>query len=103
MTQMQLQLGDSIQERFERFHEQHPEVYDYLVKTARELHSRGRTHFGIRALWERARWYFTFEYNPCKAEDYKFNDHFHSRYARLIMQREPDLKGLFEQRRIRTA
>jgi hypothetical protein len=34
---------------------------------------------------------------------FKLNDHFTSRYARLLMQREPDLYGLFETRAVRAA
>ena len=35
--------------------------------------------------------------------DFKVNNNFASRYARIIMDNEPDLHGLFELRKIRTA
>ena len=95
MTQMQFQLGDSIQERFERFHEQHPEVYVELARLAREARSRGVRRLGIRLLWERLRWQMLIDH---PVGEYSFDDHFTSHYSRLLMQREPDLSGMFETR-----
>ena len=31
---------------------------------------------------------------------FKLNDHYTSRYARLIMEREPDLRGIFRTRKL---
>jgi hypothetical protein len=90
-------VGPSIQERFLVFHKDHPEVYAACVRFAREAKARGFQHFGIRVIWERARWYLTIERTD---GDYKLNDHYHSRYARLIMQQEPDLADFFETREL---
>jgi hypothetical protein len=38
---------------------------------------------------------------PDPREDFKLNDHYTSRYARLIVAHEPDLAELFELRRLR--
>ena len=40
MSQMPL-FKKTIQERFEEFHREHPEVYTYLVSLASEVHRRG--------------------------------------------------------------
>lgn len=94
-----LPLFDStIQERFEQFHQAHPEVLAYLVQLCYELRRRGRERYGIRGLWERARWHFHVERGE---DEYVLNDHMHSRYARLIVQQHPDLAGFFEMRRLR--
>lgn len=46
----------TIQERFEIFHAEHPEVYVYLSDLISELRHQGWQHYGINSLWERARW-----------------------------------------------
>lgn len=101
MTIRQFGLFDrerSIEERFLSFHARHPEVYDELVRLARQVIAAGRRRIGIRLLWERMRWTFYIERGR---DDFKMNDHFHSRYARMLMEREPDLAGLFETRELR--
>lgn len=88
----------TIQERFEEFHERHPEVYASLVQFTREAVKRGKRRIGIRLIWERVRWYVEIEQGDA---EFKLNDHFHSRYARLIQQQEPDLYGVFETRKLK--
>lgn len=91
----------SIQERFAAFHAAHPEVYDELAALARKARRAGRDRLGIGMLWEVLRWERTLR----GVEDpsgFKLNDHYRSRYARLLMDREPDLAGLFETRELRS-
>jgi len=88
----------SIQQRFERFHKKHPEVLTYLVALCYELRRRGWQHYGIRSLWERTRWHFQVEKEL--GAEFKLNDHYHSRYARLILKEHPDLEGFFELREL---
>lgn len=91
----------TIRARFRAFHDANPHVYDELVELARDLRRRGHDRLAIGMLWEVLRWrrmMHTADPNPA---GYKLNDHYRSRYARLIMFREPDLRGCFETRRIR--
>jgi hypothetical protein len=88
----------SIQRRFEDFHRDQPQVYAELVKLARRARGRGAARVGIRMAWEVMRWNLTIETAP---GDFKLNDHFTSRYARLIMRQEPDLADVFETRELR--
>lgn len=89
----------SIQERFEDFHARHPEVFAKLVELARIAKSRGKK-VGIRLLWERMRWEFAVEHDA--AEDFKLNDWYTSRYARLIAERYSDEFGdYFDLRNLR--
>lgn len=94
--------GASIQERFEAFHRANPWVYDSLVELARELRAQGHRKLGINMLWEVTRWRL---YRSTPAADlnsaFKFNDHYPSRYVRLITASEPDLADSFEVRRLR--
>jgi hypothetical protein len=89
-----------IEVRFREFHAAHPEVYDRLCELARNLRHRGYTHLGIGMLWETLR-YFTMLGAKPDEDTFKLNDHYRSRYARLIMDNEPDLSGLFELRELR--
>ena len=98
MSEQQSLFYETIQEKFESFHQAHPEVYTALVRYCREMTERGFRHGGIRMVWGRARWYLTVETDESK--EFKMNDHYHSRYARLIMEREQDLAGFFELRRL---
>lgn len=95
--------GASIEARFRVFHVEHPEVYDELAKMARELRGLGHPRLGIRMLWEVVRWRTMLGAigQAREADGFKLNDHFPSRYARLIMAREADLAGIFETRELR--
>lgn len=99
----QLLLVDRLQRDFEAFHHANPEVYDRLVKLARAYLEAGKTHEGIGHLWEIMRWQFWFETRRGEHELYRLNNNWRSRYARLIMEREPDLAQFFETRRLRSA
>jgi hypothetical protein len=83
---------------FAAHHAAHPEVYAALVRLARQARSRGHDRIGIGMLWEVLRWETTIG-DP--AGDYRLNNDHRSRYARLIMDQEPDLAGVFEVRELR--
>lgn len=89
-----------LDERFERFHADHPEVYDELVSLARTAKSNGRDRWSMKGLFELVRWNRQFETDP--DEPFKLNNSYASRYARLVMDREADLAGFFETRTLRS-
>jgi len=81
-------------------HERNPQVYALLRRLAFEKKDRGAKRIGMRALWERMRWDFdveTTEHQP------SFNNNHAPFYARLLMQREPALQGIFNLRERRPA
>ena len=84
------------QSAFDRYHRENPQVYAKLRQYALEAKAAGRTHVGIKMLYERVRWFSTVE---SKAEPFKLNNNWHSFYARLLMAQEPELAGLFELRK----
>lgn len=86
-----------LDKRFWEFHKQNPHVYDELVKMTRQLKQRGHRKVGMQMLFEVLRWNSMMR---TVSNDYKLNNDFCSRYARIIMEREPDLEGIFETRRI---
>lgn len=93
-----MKMNKTIQERFETFHSNNPKVYDKLVELSRQAKAKGFSHYGIRTIWELMRWHF----EVVEQQDglYYLNDHFHSRYARKIMENEHDLDGFFHIRRL---
>jgi hypothetical protein len=93
-------LKDLIQVRFDKFHHDHPEVYTKLVSLAREMRAIGKKDYPIRRLYFALRWYFEIE---TTGHSFRLYNNFAPLYAVLIMAREPDLKGIFDPRRITPA
>lgn len=91
----------SIDQRFRDFHAENPGVYTELVEMARTVKGRGYTKIGIELIWSAYRWNRMLRTSPDEY-GFKLNDHFRSRYARLIMATQPDLSDLFVIRSLRT-
>lgn len=84
---------------FEQFHAANPGVYDTIRDLALELRHEGHEKAGIKMLWEVARWKLI---RSTKGDrQFKLNNNLTSRYARLLMDREPDLAGMFDLRELR--
>ena len=84
-----------IEQAFIEFHAERPEVYTQLVRLARQWKAAGKAKLGIATLFEKLRW----EWHVSGLQDtdgYKLNNNYRALYARMIMERESDLKGLFE-------
>jgi hypothetical protein len=88
--------------RFQEFHAEHPEVYEALVRLARQGHDAGARRLGIAQLFEVLRWEWVLSALPASNEAWKLNNDYKSRYSRLIMQNEEWAAGLFEIRRLHT-
>ena len=86
-----------LERQFWDFHAAHPEVYRYIVRFAREWIGRGHSYCGIAMLFERVRW----EMGIVSDTDPKLNNNHRAFYARLIMEREPSLDGMFRLRQQR--
>lgn len=87
----------TIDEAFDLFHTANPWVYDALVRLARDLVAAGRERVGIGMLFEVLRWQWALG-TADPTSEFKLNNNYRSRYARLIMSRETDLDGVFETR-----
>jgi len=104
-TQLQPGLFDpppasSSQQAFEEFHRRNPKVYSLLCDYARRMKARGFDRYSIKTIWAVLRWHT--DTGTQGQEHWKLNDRYYSRYAREIMQREPDLKDFFNTRELRT-
>lgn len=89
----------SIDDRFAAFHRRNPQVYAELRRMALDLRARGFERYSIDALMHTVRWRSALELGP--DGEWKLNDHYTSRYARLLMGREPALDGFFATRALR--
>ena len=101
---MQLSLirpTGTIQEQFETFHNANPWVYTELVSMARQLKAKGHRKVGIGMLFEVLRWNYLLRTNDPNS-GFKLNNNMRSRYARLIMDTESDLTGVFETRELKS-
>lgn len=96
------QQGESIDVSWWRFHQDHPDVYAEIAKLCRQWRARGREAWSINGVFELVRWNRRVNGIPDASEDWKLNNNYRSRYARLVMRREPDLDGIFEIRELKT-
>src|ERR1035438_1757341 len=83
------------EERFLAFHEANKHVYVALRKLALDLVDRGHERIGIGMLFEVLRWQHAMR---TTRSEYKLDNSLRSRYARLLMENEPKLAGVFETR-----
>lgn len=91
----------SIDQHFRDFHDDNPQVYTELVTMARQMKARGYTCIGVELLVAAYRWNRMLR-TEADAYNFKINNNFTSRYARLIMDQEEDLAGFFKIRTLRT-
>ena len=92
----------TLEENFWKFHKKHPEVYDVLVRLARQWRNRRgpKSKIGIGALYERARWEVAIE-SLVTQDPPKLSNNHRAFYARLILTENPDLTGIFQLKRQR--
>lgn len=78
--------------RFARFHEQNPHVYDTLLELAWRGKRAGARRLGAKQLYEVCRYELMIQTN---GKPYKLGNSYTAIYARLLMQQEPQLDGIF--------
>jgi hypothetical protein len=88
-----------MEQSFWDFHERHPHVYETLKDLAImwRRHRGGKSRLGIAALFERARWELALMRYSDEGPP-KLNNNNRAFYARLLMEKEPELEGMFSLR-----
>lgn len=86
----------TIQQRFERFHREHPEVYAQLLDLCRRWVAAGHTAWSVKGMFEVLRWEHHIAGDD--QETWKLNNNYSSRYARLIIREHREFETLFELR-----
>ena len=89
--------GQSIQHRFEGFHKAHPEVYNHFKRFAFEVINRKRK-IGAKGIMERVRWEVSIVRDA--GEEFKINNTYTSRYARMFREEFPGRSSFFATRRL---
>ena len=91
-----------LETEFWTYHAKHPKVYRELVRFARQVREKRGPDavVGIAFLYERARWSIWFESQRDEPTPKMSNNH-RAYYARLLMERNPDLEGIFRLKRQR--
>ena len=89
-------------EKFEEFHAKNPQVFQELEKLAEVMIRKGRKKIGIGLLFEVLRWEFYMNTDDPNSE-FKLNNNYRSHYARLLVERHPELDGALELRHLRSA
>lgn len=89
----------TLQQRFEQFHTDNPQVYRALTDLA-ERWFANHWSVGIGMLWEVMRWQLGVETD---ATDYRLNNNYRSRYARLLLAEHPEWIGRIKTRELRAA
>jgi hypothetical protein len=84
---------DKIARNFAQFHRQNPHVYEGLRRLALKIRQAGHHHYGIKALFEVLR--YEFALTTVSADGLKLNNNYTALYARLLMEKEPELDGFF--------
>jgi len=87
----------TLDERFEAWVKANPHIVARFLRFAREAQASGRRRFGIGMIAERVRWY---TYVESKEDGYRVNNSYRSRLARLLVERDPSLAGMFEFRKL---
>ena len=96
MQQMTLPLKSTLREQWEKFHAENPHVYRLFERFALEAQRAGAKQIGAALVWERMRWYTSFEVRG--EETYRLNNSYRAFYARHFMAQHPELGEFFETR-----
>ncbi len=83
-------------ERAAAFHAENPHVFEALRRRALRAKRRGYKP-GIKCLFELLRWSHGMS---TQGDEFKLNNNYTAYYARLLMEREPELRGFFELREV---
>ena len=86
--------AETLEDRFLEFHDANPDVYTEIVELARRAKAGGRRHWSINGVFEVLR----YSRLQTQGEQFKLNNSFRAAYARMVMDRNPDLMGFFEVR-----
>ena len=84
----------SLRQKYERFNDSNPWVFQALAHMAIDLKARGVEHYGIAALFEVLRYQHTMNTTD-DSSPFKLSNSYRAFYARDIMQRFPELDGFF--------
>lgn len=100
MANYQTQHGKSIDEAFIDFHKKNPKVWEtFLEQTLRAIRLK-RTKISAKHLLGYIRWHVSLQINS--KDEFKINDAYTSRYARMFAKKYPQHQDIFNYRDLRS-
>lgn len=91
---------DPIQVRFELFHTSNPHIFEAFYAAALDLKRQGRKRYGAKAIYEHMRFH---QGLSTSGGDFKLDNNFTSRYARLLLTTYPgEFDDFLELRKLKT-
>lgn len=99
-TYLRIARQATFEERFKRFLENHPEVYQEFKRLAHQLLARGVERYGAKAIMEVIR--YSCAISEQETEQLRIDNNWTSRLARKLMDEDERFNGFFETRKIRT-
>lgn len=88
----------TLQDRFDDWIKDNPHILRLFLQYANEAREAGAQHYGIKAIAERVRWHVRIQ---SRNDEFKINNNWSSRLARLLVERDPRLKDFFEFRKLK--
>jgi hypothetical protein len=99
-TQLDLPYASRLERRFWAFHAANPQVYRELERRALALHRvKPRLKFGIALVYESMRYDAAIK---TTGDVWKLNQDWRSRYARLLVEKRPELRGVVRTRELKS-
>lgn len=109
MSNFKEATGRTIQQAFNDFHQNNPQVFEIFSDQVFRALNKGKKKISSKAIINWIRWEkFIETHDEVKIEifgepqQFKINDAYSSRYARLFIDKHPDLTDVFELREIRS-
>ena len=85
-------MAEEIKQRWWRWHQDNPEVYDLFKQFTQDVIERGHESYSSKAIFERIRWHTDVETD---GETSKMSNNYTPYYARLFMYEFPKHQGFF--------
>lgn len=92
---------DELKEQAQKFHNDHPEVWDNFVKFTFDRIQRGYKKYSVYSIMERIRW--DMSAGGDGLTEFKINNNIRPFYARRFMKLYPDYSGFFRIREQKSA
>lgn len=89
---------ETIDDRFVAFHRANPHVYQALRALSLDTRRVGVKRWSVDAAMHIVRWRYRLQ---TKGSEFRIDNSFSALYARMLMEREPELLGFFELRKRR--
>lgn len=93
-------MKKTIDERFFNYHEKNPHIFRLFEKFAREIKRSGFKRYSMRTIMHRVRWHI--DVDTIRDNQFKMNNNYSSRYARLLVRLNREFEGFFHTRKLRT-